>query len=83
MYLGMQEQFYTFNMFDAQAWYTRDYILGCISLPGRKVMSEHSQTWRDREETLEDDEQMIWFQGDYVKELIAETNYPDFVEGVN
>ena len=23
MYLGMQDQFYTFNMFDAQAWYAR------------------------------------------------------------
>ena len=69
MYLGMQDQFYTFNMFYAQTWYVRDYMLGYISLPGRKVMSEHSQAWRDREETTEDDEQMIWFQGDYVKEL--------------
>ena len=24
MYLGMQDQFYTFSMFDAQAWYARD-----------------------------------------------------------
>ena len=24
-YLGMQDQFHTFNMFDAQAWYVRDY----------------------------------------------------------
>ena len=65
-------------MFDVQAWYARDYMLGSISLPSWKVMSEHSQAWRDREETLEDDEQMIWFQGDYVKELIAETNSPNF-----
>ena len=29
-------------------------------------------------------EQMIWFQGDYVKELIAATDYPTFdIEGVN
>ena len=27
---------------------------------------------------------MIWFQGDYVQELIAETDYPNFdVAGVN
>ena len=26
-YLGMQDQWYTFNMFDAQAWYVRDVIL--------------------------------------------------------
>ena len=28
MYLGMQDQYYTFTMFDAQAWYARDYVLG-------------------------------------------------------
>ena len=84
IYLGMQDQFYTFNMFDAQAWYARDYILGRISLPPKEEMTRHSQAWRAREETLEDDEQMIWFQGDYVQELIDETDYPSFdVEGVN
>ena len=84
MYLGMQDQFYTFNMFDAQAWYARDYIIGSIDLPDVDTMRKHSQTWREREEKLEDDEQMIWFQGDYVQELIDETDYPSFdVEGVN
>ncbi len=84
MFLGMQDQFYTFNMFDAQAWYTRDYMLGRINLPSKEEMRSHSQAWREREEKLENDEQMIWFQGDYVKELISETDYPSFdVEGVN
>ena len=27
-YLGMQDQWYTFNMFDAQAWWVRDCIMG-------------------------------------------------------
>ena len=80
----MQDQFYTFNMFDAQAWYARDYIIGSINLPDVDTMRKHSQAWREREEKLEDDEQMIWFQGDYVQELIDETDYPSFdVEGVN
>jgi trimethylamine monooxygenase len=84
LFLGMQDQFYTFNMFDAQAWYARDVILGRIELPPFEEMQEHSAVWRAREEALEDDEQMIWFQGDYVKELIDETDYPTFdVEGVN
>ena len=84
MYLGMQDQFYTFNMFDAQAWYALDVILGRITLPSQEEMGSHSQVWRAREERLEDDEQMIWFQGDYVQELINETDYPSFdVEGVN
>ena len=84
MYLGMQDQFYTFNMFDAQAWYARDHILGRINLPSLDEMRKHSKQWRTREETLEDDEQMIWFQGDYVQELIDATDYPKFdVEGIN
>ncbi len=84
MYLGMQDQFYTFNMFDAQAWYARDYMLGRITLPSLDEMRQHSQAWRQREEKLEDDEQMIYFQGDYVQELIDATDYPSFdVEGVN
>jgi trimethylamine monooxygenase len=83
-YLGMQDQFYTFNMFDAQAWYARDVIMGRIALPSKSEMQAHSQAWRDREETLETAEQMIWFQGDYVKELIEETDYPSFdIEAVN
>ena len=84
MYLGMQDQFYTFNMFDAQAWYARDVIMGRIQLPSAEEMAKHSVGWLAREEALEDDEQMIWFQGDYTKELIDETDYPTFdVEGVN
>ena len=84
MYLGMQDQFYTFNMFDAQAWYARDVFLGRIQLPSAEEMASHSASWLAREEALEDDEQMIWFQGDYTKELIDETDYPTFdVEGVN
>ncbi len=83
-YIGMQDQFYTFNMFDAQAWYARDVILGRIPLPDADGMKAHFDAWRAREEGLEDAEQMIWFQGDYVKELLAATDYPDFdIEGVN
>jgi trimethylamine monooxygenase len=83
-FLGMQDQFYTFNMFDAQAWFARDVMMGRIKLPKKAVMANHSAAWRAREEALEDAEQMIWYQGDYVKELIAQTDYPSFdVEGVN
>ncbi|MGR3913470.1 MAG: NAD(P)/FAD-dependent oxidoreductase [Gammaproteobacteria bacterium] len=84
VYLGMQDQFYTFTMFDAQAWYARDVMLGKIKLPPLAKMREHSRMWRAREEALAGDEQMIWFQGDNVRELLSETDYPDYdVEGVN
>jgi len=83
-YVGAQDQFYTFNMFDAQAWYARDVILGRIALPARKEMEKDSAAWRAREEKLEDAEQQIYFQGDYVRELIEATDYPTFdIDGVN
>ena len=37
-YLGMQDQWYTFNMFDAQAWWVRDQIMGKIALPDQVAM---------------------------------------------
>jgi len=83
-YIGMQDQFYTFNMFDAQAWWARDVIMGRIPLPPADEMKTHFDAWRAREEQLEDAEQMIWFQGDYVQELVSETDYPRFdIEGTN
>ena len=84
MYLGMQDQFYTFNMFDVQAWYARDVIMGKIVLPSLEEMREDGAKWEAREGTLEDDEQMIWFQGDYVQALLDQSDYPKFdVEAVN
>ncbi|WP_240665503.1 hypothetical protein [Cobetia sp. ICG0124] len=84
-YLGMQDQWYTFNMFDAQAWWVRDAILGDPDTAEPKAaMQADSQAWREREETLDSDEAMIVFQGDYVKSLISETDYPSFdIDGVN
>ena len=83
-YIGMQDQFYTFNMFDVQAWWERDVMMGRITLPPEEELKANFDMWRAREETLEDAEQMIWYQGDYVKELLAETDYPSFdIEGTN
>lgn len=78
MYIGMQDQWYTFNMFDAQAWYARDYVLGRIQLPSKEEQARHFQECRAKEMILESDEDMIRYQGNYVKALIAETDYPNF-----
>lgn len=83
-YLGMQDQWYTFNMFDAQAWYARDIMLGRISPPDAAAMRAHTKQWREREDRLESAKEMIKFQGDYVQMLLDETDYPNFdVEGTN
>ena len=54
MYLGMQDQFYTFSMFDAQAWLARDYVLGRVKLPSRAKMEKETAGWVAREEKLEE-----------------------------
>ena len=77
-YLGMQDQWYTFNMFDAQAWFVRDVIMGKISLPSTDEMQSHTQTLHEKEQRLISDEQSARFQGDYIKRLIAQTDYPSF-----
>ena len=84
MYLGMQDQYYTFNMFDVQAWYARDVIMGRIQLPSKDEMQKDSAAWLEREATLADYEQEIWFQGDYVQTLLDQSDYPKFdVQGIN
>ncbi|WP_299605519.1 NAD(P)/FAD-dependent oxidoreductase [uncultured Tateyamaria sp.] len=81
-YLGMQDQWFTFNMFDAQAWWVRDAIMGKIAMPSKAEMQADVVDRVAREDAGEDDYDAIWYQGDYIKELIAETDYPSFdVEG--
>ena len=81
-YIGMQDQWFTFNMFDAQAWWSRDVIMGKIDLPTQEVMISDVNDRVAREDAGQDDYDAIWYQGDYVKELIDETDYPSFdVEG--
>jgi trimethylamine monooxygenase len=78
IYLGMQDQYYTFNMFDAQAWYARDVILGRIALPSLEEMRADSQSWRAREEALQSASEGIDFQCAYVRDLIGLTDCFDF-----
>ncbi|MEM8775317.1 MAG: NAD(P)/FAD-dependent oxidoreductase [Pseudomonadota bacterium] len=83
-YIGMQDQWYTFNMFDAQAWWVRDQIMGKIDLPDQAAMEADPKAREAAEDALEDDYACIAYQGAYVQELIDETDYPSFdVEAAN
>lgn len=78
-YVGMQDQWFTFNMFDAQAWWVRDAIMGWIAIPSDKKLLQKDVTDRVAgEDAGQDAHDAIHYQGDYVKELIAETDYPSF-----
>jgi len=83
-YIGMQDQWYTFNMFDAQAWLARDFILGRQKVPSLDDMQKNSAEWRNKEEKADTAKKQILYQGAYVKDLIKDTNYPTFdVDKVN
>lgn len=78
-YVGMQDQWFTFNMFDAQAWWVRDAIMGRIEIPTDKAALVKDVADRvAAEDAGKDAHDAIHYQGDYVKELIAETDYPSF-----
>ena len=78
LYLGMQDQWYTFNMFDAQAWYARDVILGRTELPGADEQARWIEERQAEEDALADDYACIDFQGAYTQDLVDQTDYPDF-----
>lgn len=77
-YLGMQDQYFTFNMFDAQAWYTRDVILGRIHLPDEEAMASDEKAWLVREDALSNATEEIDFQASYIRDLLSDTDYPEF-----
>src|SRR5690554_4839771 len=78
VYLGMQDQYYTFNMFDAQAWLARDVIMGRTALPSREEMLADSQAWFARENACASADDEIDFQAAYVRDLVDRSDYPDF-----
>ena len=77
LYLGMQDQWYTFNMFDAQAWYARDVILGRIELPDVDIQARWIDDFQAAEDAVADDYEAIDFQGDYTQDLLDQTDCPD------
>ncbi|KAL3690212.1 hypothetical protein R1sor_016521 [Riccia sorocarpa] len=82
-YLGIQAQYYGFTMFDAQAWFVRDVIMGRLSLPLIDEMKAHSEKWRQAKEDALAKRDVKTFQANYWKELIGFTDClvtPEFVD---
>ncbi|MGO1782421.1 MAG: NAD(P)/FAD-dependent oxidoreductase, partial [Moraxellaceae bacterium] len=78
IYLGMQDQYFTFNMFDAQAWHARDVIMGDIKLPDLQTRESDEKEWLatyDKCSTVGDS---IDFQAAYIRDLTNDTDYPEF-----
>jgi trimethylamine monooxygenase len=73
----MQDQYYTFNMFDVQVWYARDVIQGKITLPSKEERQKDIALWLNKAAAncTHDDE--IDFQTEYVREMMHMTDYPE------
>lgn len=78
MYLGMQDQYYTFTLFDAEAWLARDYIIGRFTMPSYNERKEDLHAWREREASLDGAFDDIDFQADHIADLTRMTDYPPF-----
>ena len=78
IYLGMQDQYFTFNMFDAQAWYARDVIMGDIELPDLAAREADEQKWLATYAKCVTVSDSIDFQAAYIRDLTNATDYPEF-----
>src|SRR5699024_2540508 len=78
IFLGMQDQYFTFNMFDAQAWYARDVMMGTIQLPEKAEREKDIAKWLAKQEAIETGDDDVDFQTEYTRELVDSTDYPDF-----
>ena len=48
LYIGLMDQFYSFPMFDAQANWIVQYLMGKIKLPEREQMLKDIKSWTKR-----------------------------------
>jgi len=85
MYLGMQNQAFSFPMFDAQALWSLQYILKNITVPCEADMLKHIKTWSQREGEAKSVLDIIDLQNDYVLDLHkeAEHEFKNFFEARN
>ena len=75
----MQNKVVTFSMFAAQAWYVRDIIMGRIDVPERDARLADVEDRVAREDFCNKNlPETVSYLVDYLKELIAETDYPNF-----
>jgi len=75
LYIGAQDQYYTYTMFDVEGLWACKYLTGSLKLPDNATMAKDSKKWFDRNASLKDGTEEITFQGDFVKELVEESDY--------
>lgn len=78
IYLGMQDQYYTFNMFDTQAWVARDFMMNRYEIPNKEARRKDIDFWLEKNDNLKSSFDHVDFQTEYIQELIDISDYPDF-----
>merc|ERR1740128_932643 len=85
LYCGVQDQYYTYTMFDVVGLWAVKLIEGEISLPDADTMDKDWKKWVARNKTLKDCYQEIDFQTDYVQDITKDcgADYPYNVDVTN
>jgi len=78
LYVGVQDQCYTYTMFDVCALWAVKYIEGEMTLPDKDERERNWKDWVARNNALKDAHGMIDFQTEYVQELARDcgSDYP-------
>jgi len=78
LYCGVQDQYYTFTMFDVEGLWIVKLIQGELTLPKKTEMEESWKGWVARNKALKDGHEEIDFQTDFVQDLVKDcgSDYP-------
>jgi len=78
LYCGVQDQYYTYTMFDIVGLWAVKLIEGEITLPEMETMQKDWKAWLERQKTLTNCNQEIDFQTDFVQDLVRDcgADYP-------
>ena len=71
MFMSMQAQAFTYTMFDVEAFYLRDYILGKTELPKKSERDVDIQKWYKQCMANASVNDCIEFQRDFVADLLS------------
>merc|ERR1712193_368196 len=75
LYLGTQDQYYTYTMFDVEALWALKYVLGDIKIPDKETMIADWKKWVEMNKNLKDQHDEIDFQTKFVMDLAKDCNY--------
>jgi len=77
MFIGMQDQYYTYTMFDIEAYLARDHLMGIYNLPDKEERTKDMNYWIKKNKECNGWKDEIDYQTDFLKDLMTLTEYPE------